>query len=318
MTPLRVALAGCGAVGSAFVEHVAAWNRGRPTQTIDVVAVLVRDPARRRRGVDPRRVTGDLDAFLTTPAEVVVEALGGLDPAHGIALRALEAGRPWVTANKAVLARHGSALAAEARRAGVDIGLEATVGAGIPVVATLRGALAHEEVVAVRGILNGTTNYLLTALERGVAWDDALSDAQERGFAEADPSRDLQGLDAADKLRILAWLAFGVGPEALEVDVAPVPSDPSALLAGTEGAVVRQVAEVRRVGSAVRGWVGPARVARDSALGRTTDEGNLIEIDTVRAGRIRLSGPGAGGRATASALLRDVLRNLPGGAGPEG
>ncbi len=305
MRPLRVALAGCGAVGSAFVEQVADWNRRRRGRgALEVVTVLVRDPSRRRRGIDRRSITDDVGAFLAAPAEVVVEAVGGLDPALRIARHALASGRPWVTANKAVVARHGAALATEARRVGVEIGFEAAVGAGIPVVATLRQALAHDEVVALRGILNGTTNFLLTALERGAAWDDALAEARRRGFAEADPSRDLQGLDAADKLRILAWLAFGVDPASLEVDVVPVSR------AGAAGAVMRQVAEVRRDSSGIRGCVGPVEVPRDSALGRTTDEGNLIEIDTVGAGRIRLSGPGAGGRATASALLGDVVAGL--------
>lgn len=306
-----MALAGCGAVGSAFVEQVAAWNRRRWGRgPLEVVAVLVRDPSRRRRGIDRRSITDDVGAFLAAPAEVVVEAVGGLDPALRIARHALASGRPWVTANKAVVARHGAALAAEARRVGVEIGFEAAVGAGIPVVATLRQALAHEEVVALRGILNGTTNFLLTALERGAAWDDALAEARRRGFAEADPSRDLQGLDAADKLRILTWLAFGVDPESLEVGVVPVSPDSPVSRAGAAGAVVRQVAEVRRDSSGIRGCVGPVEVPRDSALGRTTDEGNLIEIDTVGAGRIRLSGPGAGGRATASALLGDVVAGL--------
>lgn len=315
MRPVRVALAGCGVVGSAFVEQVSAWNRARGgAGSIDIRTILVRDPGRARGGaVDPRRCTSDLEAFLAEPVDVVVEAVGGLEPAHRIARHALEGGRHWVTANKTLVAAHGAALAEAARRTGRGFGFEAAVAAGVPVVATLRDALAHDEIRAIRGVLNGTTNYLLTALARGVGWRDALREARRRGFAEADPSRDLEGLDAADKIRLLGWLAFGVAPDEVAVDVTPLPADPTSLVREAEagGAVVRQVAEVRRSPQGVAARVGPLRIPRDAPLARITDEGNLVEIDAARAGRIRVSGPGAGGRATASALLGDVLRRPP-------
>lgn len=314
MTPLRVALAGCGAVGSAFLDIVDERNRQGLDRPIDVVRVLVRDPARDRGVPLPGdRFTDDVDAFLDTPADVVVEAVGGIEPMLTVARRSLDRGRDWVTANKALVAEHGPDLALLARRSGAGFGTEATVAAGVPVVSTIRHALADTGIGAIRGILNGTTNYMISALEGGQPWEAALRDARAKGFAEADPSRDLEGLDAADKIRVLAWLAFGIDPAALIVDRRPVPVAPRSLLddAARRGCALRQVAEVRRVAGRLQAVVAPTFVPAGSALHGTRFEHNLVEIDTRQAGLLRFSGPGAGGRATASALLADLLRRHP-------
>lgn len=314
MTPLRVALAGCGAVGSAFVDLVQERNAVAGRRPIDVVRVLVRDRHRRRKVLLPAdRFTDDLDDFLSTPADAVVEAVGGIEPMLTLARRAMGEGRDWVTANKALVAVHGPALAEVARRAGVGFGTEAAVGAGVPIVATIRHALSESGIVGIRGILNGTTNYMLSSLESGAEWEGALADARARGFAEADPSRDLEGLDAADKIRVLSWLAFGVEPESLDLDVLTIPVPPAALLADAPhwNASLRQVAEVRRSEGRLHAVVAPTFVARGSALAGTRFEGNLVEIETAYAGVLRLSGPGAGGRATASALLADLVGRRP-------
>lgn len=324
MSPLRVALAGCGAVGSAFLDIVDERNRQGIGRPIDVVRVLVRDPTR-ERGVPiaADRFTADVDDFLEAPADVVVEAVGGIEPMLTVARRSLDRGRDWVTANKALVAEHGPGLALLARRSGSGFGTEATVAAGVPVVSTIRHALADTGIGAIRGILNGTTNYMISALEGGQPWDAALADARAKGFAEADPGRDLEGLDAADKIRVLAWLAFGIDPARLAVDRLPVPVAPRSLLADAarRGCALRQVAEVRRVDGGLQAVVAPTFVAGGSALHGTRFEHNLVEVDTREAGLLRLSGPGAGGRATASALLADLLRRHPapedrGGAEP--
>ncbi len=319
MTPLRVALAGCGAVGSAFLHLVHERNLGGRYRPIEVVRVLVRD-AERERGVPLARdrFTTDIDDFIATSADVVVEAVGGIEPMLAVARCTLDRGRDWVTANKALVAEHGPDLARLARRHGAGFGTEATVAAGVPVVGTIRHALADTGIRSIRGILNGTTNYMLSALEEGEGWDSALADARARGFAEADPGRDLEGLDAADKIRVLAWMAFGIDPAVLVVDRLPVPVDPLALLADARrwGCALRQVAEVRKVDGGLQALVAPTFVADRSALQRTRFEYNLVEIDTCQAGVQRLSGPGAGGRATASALLADLLRRHPAPSGP--
>ncbi|HEX6910202.1 MAG TPA: homoserine dehydrogenase, partial [Longimicrobium sp.] len=254
----------------------------------------------------------DLDAFLAAAAEadVVVEAIGGLEPALSIARVALGRGKRLVTANKALLAAHGPELAALARRHGGRLDFESAVGGGIPVVRTLRESLSLTGIQAVRGILNGTTNYVLSRLEDGWTFADALADAQARGFAEADPSRDLSGEDAADKLRVLAWLAFGTEPARLDVRRRGLAhgADRLARAARALGGAVRLVAEAARVPEGVAASVEPVLVPAGGDLARTRDEENLVVVESHWNGRVRLAGPGAGGGPTASALLGDLVR----------
>jgi len=178
------------------------------------------------------------------------------------------------------------------------------------VVRTLRGDLGGHGVRTITGILNGTTNFLLTALADGVGYADALADAQVRGFAEADPSRDLQGLDAADKIRILAWLAWGVDPSEQQVLVEPLPENPEPLArqALQRNGVLKYLAgAVRGEDGAVRAWVRPVIVPGDHAFARVRDEDNAVHIDSDSLGVLRLQGRGAGGNATASAVLGDLI-----------
>ncbi|MFL5540613.1 MAG: homoserine dehydrogenase, partial [Longimicrobiaceae bacterium] len=204
---VRVALAGCGVVGGELVRllaHGADEIRARHGLRFELAAVLVKHPGLPRPGELPRGVlTTDVDAFLRADAEVWVEAIGGRDPALRIARAVLGAGRRLVTANKALLAEHGPALAALARRSGARLDFESAVAGGIPVIRALRDSLGMTGIESVRGVLNGTTNYVLSRLAEGWRYADALADAQAKGFAEASPARDLSGEDAADKLRIL-------------------------------------------------------------------------------------------------------------------
>ena len=313
---VRVALAGCGTVGGELVRilhHAADEIRLRHGLRFQLVRVLVAHGDRPRpHELDRSLLTTELDAFLAAAAraDVVVEAIGGTEPALAIARAALEQGRRLVTANKALLAAHGPELAALARRHGGRLDFESAAAGGIPVVRALREPLSLTGITCVRGILNGTTNYILSRIEDGWTFADALAEAQARGFAEADPSRDLSGEDAADKLRILGWLAFGVEPASLDIRRRGL-GDGVERLARTARALdgaVRFVAEAVRLPEGVAATVEPVLVRAASELARTRDEQNLVLVDSRWNGRVALGGPGAGGGPTASALLGDMVR----------
>ncbi|MEP6989563.1 MAG: homoserine dehydrogenase, partial [bacterium] len=283
---LRVALAGCGAVGSALLRELEIQREAlseRHGMTIELVRVLVRDLERERNApFDAEVLTNDIAEFLETPADVVVEAIGGLDPARHIAVTVLGRSQRLVTANKELLAAHGSELSALAQQRGTTLRYDAAVGGGVPILRVLNESLGAGGATRVRGILNGTSNFVLTRLEQGASLDAALDDARRCGFAEADVSRDLDGRDAADKLALIAWTAFGIAPESLVVRRTTLLPDPRRYvdLAARFGARVRQVAECELIDGSVVAFVEPVLVAADSALGRTHDEGNLAEVFT--------------------------------------
>jgi homoserine dehydrogenase len=317
---VRVAVAGCGTVGGALIDllarHGDAIARRRGAR-FEVVRVLVRDGTRPRSAAVPRElVTEQLAEFLATDCDVVVEAIGGTTVAAAIARGTLARGRRLVTANKALLRAEGPALAAVARAhafQGAALDFEAAVGGGVPVVRALRESLAGHGVRAVRGVLNGTTNYILSRLELGASFADALAEAQRAGFAEADPSRDLDGLDAADKIAVLAWLAFGVDPTALTVHTAGLGDDIAHRVrhAQLDGRVIRLVAQAELRDGVVCASVAPLALDPAHPLARVRDEENVVLIESESAGIITLHGRGAGGEATASAVLADLLRAVP-------
>lgn len=318
----RVALAGCGVVGGALAELVARRAGG-----VTLTRVLIRDPAR------PRPECVAQDALTTDPArlvgddvDTVVEAMVGIRPALGIARAALRRGIHFVTANKALVARHGPELEALAAASGARFRFEAAVGGGVPVIRAVRDGFRHTGIRAIRGVLNGTCNHVLTRMEAGLTFADAVRDAQDLGYAEADPRRDLDGRDTAAKLRILAWQAWGLPPSSLPVRRRGLLPDPTPLVreARAQGRVVRLVAECRRVRTGARtaapaagtmsgpatrliARVGPRSLDPGSELARATGAGNRIVIDTDDGHTYGLSGPGAGGAATAAALLSDLM-----------
>lgn len=294
---MRVALAGCGVVGSELSRIM--------TSRYEVTSVLVRDTLKDRRVPLPFSVfTSDVDHFLSKEADIVVEAIGGLQPARQIARATLERGARFVTANKALIADCGDELLELAAKSGGRLDFEAAVGGGIPVIRALRNSLAHGQVKSIDGILNGTTNYVLTCIERGDSFETALRKAQQNGFAEADATRDLNGTDSADKLRILAWLAFGVRPSDLDIRVSGILPDPERLVreAAQRNRCVRLIAHC----DALTASVCAVEVERESAFARNVEEQNLISIDLGWRQPIILTGPGAGGLPTATALLGDV------------
>lgn len=315
---VTLALAGCGTVGSALLDLL---ERHGPTiqrrsgVRYDVSRVLVRD-LRRPRGVPVSRtlLTDNAEEFLAAPADIVVEAIGGTTAAGTLARGALQLGRRLVTANKALLRVEGPALAALARRhrsAGATLDFEAAVGGGVPIVRLLRDSLAGQGLHRIRGVLNGTTNFILSRVERGASFTDALVAAQRAGFAEADPSRDLDGTDAADKIAVLAWLGFGVDPSTLEVRTRGVCEAlaAEAVAAARRGRAIRLVATAVRIGDGVHCTVAPRIVPRGHPFAQVRDEQNLIQLESESTGTLTVAGAGAGGSATASAILADILRH---------
>ncbi|MFO1540392.1 MAG: homoserine dehydrogenase [Chloroflexota bacterium] len=326
--PLRVALLGLGTVGSAVAGALLdpAWRAAVAARGIaapELIAVGVRDPERARGVALPPRVrrTGDLLDLAADPTiDVVVEVIGGTDTAGVVVRQAMAAGKAVVTANKALLAEKGPALEQACRDAGVALRCEAAVAGGIPVLGPLVHDLAANRIEAVRGIVNGTTNHILSAMAQdGRPYAEVLAEAQERGYAEADPSGDVEGHDAANKLAILARLAFGAWPDVRRIrvavpavvgDAAPgitcVRADD---LAGARalGMTIKLVARAVPGADAVRAAVTPVAVGAASPLGATGGVTNLVEIDGAPVGRVSLRGPGAGGPATASAVLGDLL-----------
>ncbi len=322
----RVALLGCGNVGgvlASLLTERAGEIAERTGVEFELIGVAVADPTRPRPGVPAHLVTGDAKGLVARDdVDVVVELIGGLDPARTLVESSLRAGRPVVTGNKALLAEAGAELAALAAEHGVDLLYEAAVGGAIPAIRTLRESLAGERVLRVMGIVNGTTNFILTTMaEEGVAYDDALAEAQRLGLAERDPTADVEGHDAAAKAAILAGLAFGSGVQGSEIPCEGITSVRAVDVAYADrlGYVVKLLAVAEQVdgGAAVSVRVHPAMVPREHPLASVRGSFNAVFVEGERCGELMLYGRGAGGVPTASAVLGDLVdaaRNLRSGA----
>lgn len=315
--PARVGLLGFGTVGRAFARLLAREApdlAARRRVNLSLAAVATRDADRRR---DPTvgsgvRFTDDLMSVATDPGvDVVVELLGGLEPAHALIRAALGAGKGVVTANKMLLARHGTGLAALARERNAGLGIEAAVAGGIPILRALRSSFTGDRVTAVSGILNGTCNFILTEMEAsGRSYADTLAEAQGLGYAEADPASDVEGDDAAYKLALLARLAFGqdvpVGAIAREGITRLLPCD--FVYARRLQRTPRQLGVARRLDNGhLRLSVKTHLVSETSLLAKVTGPFNGVEVRGESGGPFLFSGPGAGGGPTATAVLADVV-----------
>ncbi len=315
-SPLRVGLAGLGTVGLALLQLIdrqRAVLTARCDRPIEIVAVSARD-RRRDRGIDMSalRWFDDPVALAADPdIDVFVELMGGEgDPAKAAVEKALGVGKPVVTANKALLARHGVRLAQHAEARGVMLAFEAAVAGGIPVIKALREGLAGNAVARIYGILNGTCNYILTQMEReGHSFADCLREAQRLGYAEADPTFDVEGHDTAQKLSILASLAFGIVPDPDAVYVEGIASiAPEDLRAADElGYRVKLLSVAVRTPQGIEQRVHPTMVPKTSAIAQVMEVTNAVTVAADAAGEITLIGAGAGGAATASAVLADLL-----------
>jgi homoserine dehydrogenase len=314
-TPLKVGLAGLGTVGASVVrlidQHRAqlAASSGR---AVEIVAVSARSRAK-NRDLDLKkfRWVDDPVALASDPAiEVFVELIGG---EGGIARKAVEtalkAGKSVVTANKALLARHGVALAVLAENNNVALNFEAAVAGGIPIVKTLREGLVGNKVARIYGILNGTCNYILSRMEQeGLSFADCLADAQRLGYAEANPAFDIEGHDTAQKLSILASLAFGikVDPGAVFVEGISSIAAEDLMWADELGYRVKLLGVAMDTGKGIEQRVHPTMVPKDSAIAQVMGVTNAVTVDADAVHAITLLGPGAGGSATASAVVADL------------
>ncbi|MGD0024501.1 MAG: homoserine dehydrogenase [Xanthobacteraceae bacterium] len=313
--PLKVGLAGLGTVGTAVV-HLLERGRdklmarcGRP---IEIVALSARSRGKKRDfDLKKFRWVADPLALAREPSiNVLVEVIGGAgDPAKRAVETALASGKAVVTANKALLARHGQKLAALAERHRVALNFEAAVGGGIPIVKTLREGLNGDALTRIYGILNGTCNYILSRMEQDrLAFAECLRGAQRLGYAEADPSFDVEGHDTAQKLSILASLAFGskVDPDAIYVEGISSITLADLDAAGELGYRVKLLGVAVRTEAGIEQRVHPTMVPRDSAIAQVMGVTNAVTIDAEGLTPITLVGPGAGGMATASAVVSDL------------
>ncbi|OQW44090.1 MAG: homoserine dehydrogenase [Proteobacteria bacterium SG_bin6] len=324
MIPLRIALAGLGTVGSGVIRlldangDLIARRAGRP---IEIVAVSARDRAK-DRGVDIGRFAwvDDTTRLAEAQADVVVELVGGSDgPALALARATLGAGKSFVTANKAMLAHHGLELAHAAEASGVALKFEAAVAGGVPVIKGLREGAAANAIERVYGILNGTCNFILSTMEaEGRDFGDVLAEAQARGFAEVDPSFDIDGVDAAHKLSILASLAFGTAPAFAEVETTGI----RALLAADIAEAAALGYRVRLLGLAEAGPHGlfqrvhPHLVPVSHPLAHVAGATNAVVAEGNFVGRLLFQGAGAGDGPTASAVVADLIDIARGEFGP--
>ena len=323
--PVRVGLLGCGNVGAPLVrllDENADRIATRAGVAIEVTRVAVRDASRNRDvKLSPDRFTTDPASVVADPnVDVVVEVIGGLDPARQLITAALEAGKPVVTANKELIAEHGPELFETAARAGVDLLFEASVAGGIPLMRPLRESLAGDRIHRVTGIVNGTTNFILTRMaDDGESFADALAEAQRLGYAEADPSADVGGGDAAAKAAIIATIAFGAPVRVGDVHTEGITgiTDDDMASARLLGYVVKLVAVAEEVDGAVAVRVHPAMVPLHHPLAAVRESFNAVLIEGEAVGELMLYGRGAGGGPSASAVLGDLIdaaRNLVSGA----
>ena len=315
-SPLRIGVIGLGTVGAALVStlqknaNVIGLRAGRP---IEVVAVSARDKSR-NRGFDAKAFSWfDDPVALAHSAEIdcVVELVGGADGVAKLAIEtAFRSGKHVVTANKALLAKHGPALVKLAEAHGVALNFEASVAGGIPVIKTLRESLAGNRVRRISGILNGTCNYILSRMElEGLTFDACLKDAQRLGYAEADPTFDVGGFDTAHKLAILTSLAFGSEIDADAVYVEGIASiAPLDLVMADElGYRIKLLGVAERTATGIEQRVHPTMVPKHWSIAQVMGVTNAVTIAADIVGELTLVGPGAGGNATASSVLTDLV-----------
>ena len=310
-SPVRVAVLGFGTVGSAVARRLASPES--ITSTLQLARIFDRRAATKRASfpADGIAWTSSIDEVLQSDADVIVETIGGVEPAAGWIRAALLAGKSVVTANKQVVARRGEELLTLAARQGRQLRFEAAVGGAMPIVRAVGEGLAGDRITRVVAILNGTTNAVLSRMEEtGCSMELAVRDARARGYAEADVSADLDGHDASAKLSILCALAFGLRVDPSQVEIRSTASigREDFAHARQRGATIRQIAYAAfdRAAAALTAWVAPADVHRSSIFARTSGPQNAALITAEHCGEIGIFGAGAGGDATAVAILGDL------------
>ena len=323
---LRVGMLGCGVVGGEVARLIIANQKdltARSGAQLDLVKIGVRNLA--RPNVAKELLTTDLDSIVKDASiDLIIEVIGGIEPAKTLILEALKNGKSVVTANKALLAKHGAELFAAADKGGVDLYYEAAVAGAIPILRPLRESLVGDHIQRVMGIVNGTTNFILTKMdESGAAFGDALAEAQALGFAEADPTADVEGFDAAAKAAILAGLAFHsrvTDSDVYREGITKI-TDTDVAVAKSLDLVVKllAIAELTNDGKiSVR--VHPTLISRNHPLASVREAFNAVFVESEAAGAMMFYGRGAGGAPTASAILGDLVavarHKVSGGLGP--
>ncbi len=314
--PIKVALLGCGTVGTEVVRLLtdqAPDLTARVGAPVELAGIAVRKPNKHRE-VPAELLTTDVDALLESDVDVVVEVIGGIEPVRTWLLKALGSGKSVVTANKALLAEHSAELFAAADASGADLYFEAAVAGAIPLLRPLRESLAGDRITRVMGIVNGTTNFILSGMDStGAGYSETLEEATRLGYAEADPTADVDGFDAASKAAILASLAFHSRVTAADVHREGIASVSAADIAAAKGlgrtvkllAICERVTENGSESVAVR--VHPAMIPRTHPLAGVHGAFNAVFVEADAAGEMMFYGKGAGGAPTASAVLGDLV-----------
>jgi homoserine dehydrogenase len=315
LEPVRIALLGCGTVGSGVVKllrrnHELLRNKlGTPLELAGIADRSLKPD--RELGITARLITHDAAALVERPeVDIVVELFGGYEPARSLILRAFKAGKDVVTANKALLAGHGEQIFRAAARAGLAIGFEASVGGGVPVIRTLREALAGDRHRSVHGIVNGTCNSILTTMsERGDEFSEALKEAQRRGLAEADPALDIEGHDSAHKLCLLVMLAFGVLLKPAQVHTEGIAhlTQADIVYARELGYAIKLLAIAKDDNGTIEARVHPTMIPARNLLASVRDAYNAINVHSEALGSTMYFGEGAGQMPTATAVMADIL-----------
>jgi homoserine dehydrogenase len=314
---VRVGVLGCGNVGGPLVRLIESRGDEIAARTgvrLEVTRIAVRDLTKDRGdGLDPSLLTTDARSIVEDwEVDIVIEVMGGIEPARDLILSAMRAGKPVITANKELLATAGFELFEAAEVAGVDLLFEAAVGGGIPIIRPLRESLVGEEITRVLGIVNGTTNFILTRMaESGASYPDALAEAQQLGYAEADPTADVEGFDAGAKVAIIASIAFGASVVSADVhhegisSITPHDIESAARL----GYVIKLlgVAEQIPATGEIGVRVHPAMVPLDHPLASVRESFNAVVLEGTAVGQLMFYGRGAGGGPTASAVLGDLV-----------
>ena len=325
---MRIALLGCGVVGSQVARLLGEQAddlAARAGARLELAGIAVRRPSHKRPGIDPSLLTTDAMSLATRPdVDIVVEVIGGIEPARSLLHAAMKAGKSVVTANKALLAEHGEEIHAVSRAYGADLYYEASVAGAIPLLRPLRESLAGDTVHRVLGIVNGTTNFILDRMDTsGADFGESLEEAQALGYAEPDPTADVEGFDAAAKAAILAGLAFHTRVTAADVHREGITEVTAADIASARvlGRIVKLLAICERSGDGVAVRVHPAMIPRSHPLAAVGGAYNAVFVEAQSAGQLMFYGAGAGGTPTASAVLGDIVavaRNrLAGTRGPD-
>jgi len=321
MRKCRIGIVGFGTVGSGIYKILTSEVDLHPIlKEIEIAKIAVKDLNKKRDiELDNNLLTDDPFKLINDPSiDVIVEVMGGVDLAKDIILQSLKSGKSVVTANKAVIARHGEEISNEAKAAGVYVLIEAAVGGGIPIIEPLKQSLGGNQITKVSGIINGTTNYILSRMDKeGVNYAEVLKDAQVLGYAESDPAADVEGSDAADKIAILSGLAFGGAInrahipttginllEAIDVNYARKLGYGIKLLAISEKGATQPSKEDSQPLSI---WVEPTLVPEDNPLAGVNGVNNAILVEGNPIGQVMFFGPGAGSGPTASAVVADIL-----------